>query len=173
MNLKDCHLLHMGRLSDLLEVAHLNSQKPLSVSRQSPYCLPFFYFSFLLLLLFGILGLHLQHVEVPRLGVELELQLPAYTTATATPDPSHICDPHSSQQPHQSFGHFFKWPSVIDVCVFICPPLSCNVRYIHYLILNPYCIPETDLLSHGVSFFQVQNGFIGLVFFCLSFQDHT
>ena len=31
-------------------------------------------------------------MEVPRLGVESELQLPAYTTATATPDPSCICD---------------------------------------------------------------------------------
>ena len=30
------------------------------------------------------LGPHLQHMEVPRLGVKLELQLPAYTTATAT-----------------------------------------------------------------------------------------
>ena len=28
-----------------------------------------------------------RHTEVPRLGVESELQLPAYTTATATPDP--------------------------------------------------------------------------------------
>ena len=46
----------------------------------------------LLFLFFGFLGLHLCHVEVPRLGVELELQLPAYTTATATSDPSHICD---------------------------------------------------------------------------------
>ena len=36
----------------------------------------------------------LQHVEVPRLGVELELQLLAYTTATAMQDPSHIRDPH-------------------------------------------------------------------------------
>ena len=27
-------------------------------------------------------------MEVPRLGVELELQLPACTTATAMPDPS-------------------------------------------------------------------------------------
>ena len=35
-------------------------------------------------------------MEVPRLGVELELQLPAYTRATATPDPSHICDQHHS-----------------------------------------------------------------------------
>ena len=34
-----------------------------------------------------ILGLHLLHMEVPRLGVELELQLPAYTTATAMQDP--------------------------------------------------------------------------------------
>ena len=25
-------------------------------------------------------------------GVKSELQLPAYTIATATPDPSHICD---------------------------------------------------------------------------------
>ena len=35
----------------------------------------------------AFLGLCLQHVEVPRLGVESELQLPAYTTATARPDP--------------------------------------------------------------------------------------
>ena len=29
-------------------------------------------------------------------GVESELPLPAYTTATATPDPSLICDLHHS-----------------------------------------------------------------------------
>ena len=34
--------------------------------------------------------------EVPRLGVELELQLPAYTTATATLDLSRICNVHHS-----------------------------------------------------------------------------
>ena len=34
--------------------------------------------------------------EVPRLGIESELQLPAYTTATATQDPSHICDLYHS-----------------------------------------------------------------------------
>ena len=33
------------------------------------------------------LGLHSRHMEVPKLGVESELQLPAYTTATATSDP--------------------------------------------------------------------------------------
>ena len=35
-------------------------------------------------------------MEVPRLGVESGLQLPAYTTATARQDPSHVCDLHHS-----------------------------------------------------------------------------
>ena len=51
----------------------------------------FFLFSF-----FFFLGLYLQHMEVPSLEVESELQLPAYTTATATPDLSHIFDLHHS-----------------------------------------------------------------------------
>ena len=51
-----------------------------------------FFFSFF------FLGLHLQHMEVPRLGVEPELQLPAYATAIAMLDPSCICDLHCSLQ---------------------------------------------------------------------------
>ena len=35
-------------------------------------------------------------MEVPRLGDESELQLPAYTTATVTWDPSRIWDLHHS-----------------------------------------------------------------------------
>ena len=39
---------------------------------------------------------HLRHMEVPRLGVKLELELPAYATAAATAiatqDPSCVCD---------------------------------------------------------------------------------
>ena len=31
-------------------------------------------------------------MEVPGLGVKWELQLAAYTTAMARPDPSHICN---------------------------------------------------------------------------------
>ena len=52
-------------------------------------------------LLIYFLWLHMQHMEVPRLGVELELQLLAYATATATGDPSHACDLHHSSQQHQ------------------------------------------------------------------------
>ena len=33
------------------------------------------------------LGLHLQHVEVPRLGVRSELQMPAYTTVISNARP--------------------------------------------------------------------------------------
>ena len=44
-------------------------------------------FLFLFLFFFAILRLHSQHMEVPRLGVKSELQLLAYTTATAIRDP--------------------------------------------------------------------------------------
>ena len=38
-------------------------------------------------------------MEVPRLGVELELQLLAYSRATATKDLNHVCNlQHSSWQ---------------------------------------------------------------------------
>ena len=51
--------------------------------------------------LFFFLGPHPWHMEVPRLGVKLELQLPAYIAATATRDPSHVCDLH-----HRSWQHW-------------------------------------------------------------------
>uniref|UniRef100_A0A8D1Q5Y1 Uncharacterized protein n=1 Tax=Sus scrofa TaxID=9823 RepID=A0A8D1Q5Y1_PIG len=44
------------------------------------------------------LGPYPQHMEVPRLGVESELQLPAYPTGTAMPDLSRICDLHHSSR---------------------------------------------------------------------------
>ena len=46
-------------------------------------------------------------MEVPRLRVEWELQLPAYTTATATPDLRCICDLHYSSQ-HQILNPLSK-----------------------------------------------------------------
>ena len=52
------------------------------------------YFSILL-----FLGPHLQHIDAPKLGVKLELQLQAYVTATATWDLSHVYDLlHNLQQ---------------------------------------------------------------------------
>jgi len=51
---------------------------------------------FLVQFFFSFLGPQLWHMEVPRLGAELELQLPAYTTATATQALSCVCDLHHS-----------------------------------------------------------------------------
>ena len=46
------------------------------------------YFSFF----FAFLGPYPRHKEVPTLGVESELKLLAYTTATAKPDLRWVCD---------------------------------------------------------------------------------
>ena len=59
----------------------------------------FLMFSLFFLFFFVFLGPHPQHMEVPRPGVELELQLQPTPEITATPDLSGICDlQHSSQQ---------------------------------------------------------------------------
>ena len=50
---------------------------------------------------FCFLELCMQHVKAPRPGVESELQLPAYTTATAIQNPSRICKLHHSSQQHR------------------------------------------------------------------------
>ena len=57
-----------------------------------------FFSSFLSFHSFILLRLHLWHMEDPRLGVESELQLPAYTTATAMPDLRCVCDLHHSSR---------------------------------------------------------------------------
>ena len=41
------------------------------------------------------------HLKVPRLGVESELQLLACATATATRNPSCICNLYHSSQQHR------------------------------------------------------------------------
>ena len=87
----------------LLYWSHIEGSLSLSnMHLMFPPCLMSFhgliahFFSFLLFLVF--LGPHPQHMEVPRLGVESELQLPAYTTATAGWDLSRICKLHHSSQ---------------------------------------------------------------------------
>ena len=67
----------------------------LKLKKSHSACKAFFFFSFC------FLGPHSQHKEVPRLGVKSELQLPAYTTATATQDLNRICGLHHSSQQHQ------------------------------------------------------------------------
>ena len=53
------------------------------------------------LFFFVFLGTNSRDMEVPRLGVKLELQVLAYVTDTATQDLSHVCDLHHSSRQHQ------------------------------------------------------------------------
>ena len=68
---------------------------------------------------------HPWHMEVPRLEVESELQLPPYATAPAMQDPSHVCDLHYSSQQCQILNplnkardqtHNLMVPSWIPFC---------------------------------------------------------
>ena len=73
-------------------------QKKKKKKKKIPNVLSFFPFFFFFFFFFGLFRADLWHMKVPRIGVELELWLLA--TATATPDPSHVCDlHHSSWQP--------------------------------------------------------------------------
>ena len=58
----------------------------------------FGFFFFFFFFFFGLFRVYPQHVEVPGLGVELELQLPSSATATAMPNLSPICDLCCSSQ---------------------------------------------------------------------------
>ena len=74
---------------------HLGSRMAFAASTSSSS-------SSLLLLSFVFSGPHPQHMEVPRLGVELELQLPAYTTtAIAVLDLSCVCGLYHSSWQHR------------------------------------------------------------------------
>ena len=57
---------------------------------------------------FCFLGPHSWHMEIPSLGVKSELQLPAYATATSTPDLSRICDLHHSSWQCWILNHWVR-----------------------------------------------------------------
>ena len=89
------------------------------------------YFSFLFFFFFFLsivfLGPHPKHMEIQKLWVKSKRQLPAYTRATAMPDPRHVCKLHHSSQQHQILNpqseardrtHNFMVPSRIPLyCV--------------------------------------------------------
>ena len=77
-------------------------RNPCRVGIGSLYFSTHFFLSFSFSLYF--LGPHPRHMEVPRLGGQIGLQLPAYTTATATQDLSLICDLHPSSRQRQTLN---------------------------------------------------------------------
>ena len=99
-------------------------------------------------------------MEVPRLGVKSELLPPTYTRATATPDPSPICDLHHSSWQHQilnplsetrDWTHNLMVPSWIRFsCTMIRTPCS---PYCHLLLNSPawvlYVVEEVSQEDKG------------------------
>ena len=86
--------------------------------------LKFFYLkNFLIFLLF--LEPYPWRMEVPGQGVELELQLPAYTTATATPNPGRIYNLHH--------GSWLCWILTLLSKAGIKPASSMDISRVHFL----------------------------------------
>ena len=67
--------------------------------------LSFFLLSLSFFFFFSVfLGPHPRHMEVPRLGIKLELQ----PLATAMPDPSFVCDLHHSLWQYRSLTYWAR-----------------------------------------------------------------
>ena len=77
------------------------TQQALLPPQPSPYPRIFLLCDILLCALLFFFGLPPLHMGGPRLGVKLELQLPAYTTAAATQDLSSVCNLHHSSWQRQ------------------------------------------------------------------------
>ena len=73
----------------------------------------FFFFFFFFLLFRAAIKAH----EVPRLGIKLEMQLPAYTTAIATLDPTHIFNLYCSSRQHWILNPLSK--ARVQTCIFM------------------------------------------------------
>ena len=111
-----------------------------SPGRKDCYCentdvesyISYIFFFFLLFLV-----LRMRHMEVPRLGFESELQLPAYITATATEDPSCICNlNHSLWQcwiPNP-LGEARNWTHILMDIIQVCYCWATTETPIHIIL---------------------------------------
>ena len=88
-------------------------------------------------------------MEIPWIWVESELQLPAYTTATAMTDPSHICDLHQAHGNAGSFNPLSEardWTRILMETSRICfRCTTMGTRYLTFLKHSLECI--TSLLK--------------------------
>ena len=88
--------------------------------------------------------LHLQYMAVPKLRVELKLQLPAYTTATAMPDSGCICDLRCSLQQCRILNPLSK---ARDRTHILRDTMS-TYSEILFRVLNPLSCNSNSLLFH-------------------------
>ena len=96
-------------------------------------------------------------MEVPRLGVELELQLAAYTTATAMWDLSCAYDLHHSSQQCQIFNLLSKVRDQTRILMdtsWVLNPLSHNENFISafWLLWIRLCVQGSVWTQIFISF---------------------
>ena len=108
---------------------------------------------FLVFFFFLILRLHLQHMEVSRLGVELELHRPACATAVATQDPSSFCDLHHSSRQRQILNMLSEARDQTCVLMYASQLRFCWVTFLYDLFyyLKVYCIVEVPAMAQHVA----------------------
>ena len=116
-----------------------------------------------LCLLFFFLGLLLPHMEVPRLRVELELQLPAYAPAVATRDPSCVCDLHYSSlqcQKLNPLGETRDRTLILMDTSRTCNPLSSNGNSVMHGLHGLNSLLETvDMLQRTLVWYSRSSEF--------------
>ena len=115
---------------------------------------PFCFCIYLLSFLFFFLGLHLSHMEVSRLGIKLELQLLDFTTATATWDPSRVCDLHHSPLQHwilNSLSRARDGTCILTDTTQVLNPLS-HRRSCYFFFSSHYTLPPNTFINLDKSF---------------------
>ena len=100
--------------------------------------------------------LHLQHMEVPGLGVESELQLPAYATATAMQDSSYIYNLRHTLWQCQILTHWVR-PEIkpISLCILcqVLNPLSHNGNSLFFFFKIALAIQSLLCFHTNLNFF--------------------
>ena len=116
-------------------------------------------------------------MEIPSLGGESELQLPAYATATAMQDPNHVCDLHHSSLQCQILNpqgeardgtHNLMVPSRIH---FHCSTTGGPQEILSlYISPKPFLLPNSCCHSFVGSFniSSLRAGFLPWVSFCFN-----
>ena len=108
--------------------------------------------SFVFVFVFCFLGPYPQHMEVPRLGVESELQLPSCTTATVMPDPQPTEGQGLNSHPrgyqlgslplshngNSCKGRFYSW-YLWGNCCYFCQTWSLLVTESSFSLSYGYC----------------------------------
>ena len=107
---------------------------------------------------FVFLGPLRQHMEGPRAGVQSELLLAAYTTATAIPDLSHICDLyHSSWQSRilntLSKARDWTWNLMVPTWIwFCCATTGTSILEFYQFLDNAKILEYSNLIYESPSF---------------------